>query len=81
MNWSDERYAKLYVRKTATWITWPWQARAVFPSLLKEADGTGLIDTGSRSPAQTLAVMIGFPVEVVEVGRAEPDDVDVRRIP
>ena len=70
MNWSDERYVKLYVRKTATWITWPWQARAVFPSMLKEADGAGLIDVGTRSPAGTLAVMLGFPVEIVEVAVA-----------
>ena len=66
MNWSDERYVKLYVRKTATWITWPWEARAVFPSLLREADGAGLIDVGTRDPIRTLSVMISMPLEVVQ---------------
>lgn len=66
MNWCDERYVKLYVRKTATWLLWPWEARCVFPLLLKEADGAGLIEVGSRDPVRTLAVMIGVPVEVVQ---------------
>lgn len=66
MNWSDERYVKLYVRKTATWLTWPWEARAVFPSMLKEADGAGLIDVGARDPVRTLAIMLAMPAEVVQ---------------
>lgn len=70
MNWSDERYVKLYVRKTATWITWPWEARAVFPCMLKEADGAGLIDVGTRDPVRTLSVMLGLPFEIVTVAVA-----------
>lgn len=70
MNWSDERYVKLYVRNTATWVLWPWQARAVFPSMLKAMNGAGIIETGSGDPLTALSVLISMPREVVEVGLA-----------
>jgi hypothetical protein len=68
VNWSDERYVKLYVRNTATWVLWPWQARAVFPSMLKAMNGAGIIETGSGDPLTALSVLIAMPREVVEVG-------------
>ena len=68
MNWSDERYVKLYTRQTATWRMWPWQARCVFPLLLQVSDGAGLIDVGARDPITALAVLVMVPREVVEAG-------------
>jgi hypothetical protein len=69
MNWSDERYVKLYVRNTATWVLWPWQARAVFPSLLRVANGAGIVETGPSGIA-ALCVLIAMPREVVEPAMA-----------
>lgn len=66
MNWSDEKYVKLYVRQTATWRMWPWQARAVLPLLLQVANGAGLIDVGGKDPLTGLSVLIMMPREVVE---------------
>lgn len=43
MNWSDERYVKLYERDT---LTWPWQAKCVFALLLRKVDRSGVLDTG-----------------------------------
>lgn len=68
MNWSDERYVKLYTRQTATWRLWPWQSRALLPLLLQVADGAGLIDVGAKDPLAALAVLVMVPREVVEVG-------------
>lgn len=70
MNWSDERYVKLYSRNTATWVTWPWQARAALPLFLRVADGAGLLDCGRREPLRALAALVMLPVEVVEVAVA-----------
>lgn len=68
MNWSDERYVKLYVRQTATWRMWPWQGRCVLPLLLQVANGAGVIDVGRRDPLQALSALIQVPVDVVQVG-------------
>lgn len=67
MNWSDERYVKLYVRNTATWVLWPWQARALFPSLLRVANGAGIIETGPTG-IDAVAMLTAMPREVVDVG-------------
>lgn len=70
MNWSDEKYVKLYVRQTATWRMWPWQARCVFPLLLQVANGAGLLDVGGKDPLTGLSVLIMVPREVVELAVA-----------
>ena len=67
MNWSDERYVKLYVRPTATYRLWPWQTKAIFPWLLARCDGSGLIDVG-RHGIQGVAALVEMPLEVVEAG-------------
>ena len=69
VDWSDERYVRLYTRNTADWLEWPWQARALFPLLLRAADRAGRVELGRRG-ARTLAVVVGLPPEVVEVGLA-----------
>lgn len=65
MDWSDESYVKLYTRDTVTWRSWPWQARCVFPLLMKKLDGAGLMPTGRLDAARAVAVMIEVPIEVV----------------
>lgn len=67
MDWSDESYVKLYTRDTVTWRSWPWQARAVWPSLMRKLDGAGLMPAGRLDMTRAVAVMIEMPVEVVEV--------------
>lgn len=68
MNWSDEKYVKLYVRDSLTWLSWPWEARACWPLLLRKLDGAGLIETGRGDQAAAVALQILMPVEVVKVG-------------
>lgn len=70
MNWSDERYVKLYTRQTATWRMWPWQSRCVLPLMLQVANGAGLIDVGRRDPIGALSVLLMVPRDVVEPGLA-----------
>lgn len=69
MNWSDERYVRLYQRDTPDWLLWPWQSRALFPLLLRKADRAGRIPFG-RHGARGLAVLVALPPEVVEPGLA-----------
>ena len=30
MNWSDERYVRLFTRDTVTWLKWSFETRSVF---------------------------------------------------
>lgn len=68
MDWSNERYVRLYTRNTAAWVLWPWQARALFPLLMRAADRAGVIDN-SEGPAG-VAALVMLPLEVAEVGLA-----------
>lgn len=70
MNWSDEKYVKLYTRDTLTWRAWPWQARCVWPLITRKLDGAGLIETGTMEPALAISMQIDVPVEVVRPGLA-----------
>lgn len=68
MEWSEEKYVKLYQRDTVTWLSWPWQARALWPLLMRKLDGAGLIETGNLQPATAVAMVVGIPVEICEAG-------------
>ncbi len=72
LDWSNERYVRLYARLTPDMAAWGWQAKAVWPWVLVAADGAGIIATakGVRGVAAVLAGG-GFPAEVVEAGLAE----------
>ena len=67
MRYEDERYVRVYTRDTMTWLAWPWEARALFPLLLRKVDRAGLLDLGDHGDAG-LAVMVALPPEVVHIG-------------
>lgn len=69
MDWANEKYVRLYTRNTVDWRLLPWQSRALFPLLLREADRAGTITLGKHG-VSGLAVSIGLPPEVVEPGLA-----------
>ena len=43
MDWANERYVRLYTRDTVTWKMWPWEARAIFPLLMRKVDRAGVL--------------------------------------
>ena len=69
MDWSEERYVRLYTRLTANWMSWPWEARATFPNLLMRTDRTGLVDVPPGADrVRKVAGLIMLPREVVATG-------------
>jgi hypothetical protein len=70
VNWSDEKYVKLYVRDSLTWRAWPWQAKALWPLILRKLDGAGLLETGNLDPADAVSLQTDIPAEVVRPGLA-----------
>ena len=69
MEWSDERYIRVYTRDNPSWVLGPWQARAVLAPVMRKLDRAGTIDLGTDG-MEALAVLIGFPLDVVEAGMA-----------
>lgn len=64
MDWTDERYVRLYVRDTAEWIMLSWEARALFHEVLRKVDRAGVLALG-RSGTAGLAALTRMPPDVV----------------
>ena len=69
LEWSDERYVRLYTRDTSSWLLGPWEARAVLGPVLRKVDRAGTISLGDEG-LEALAVVVLMPIEVVRVGMA-----------
>lgn len=69
MNWSDERYVRVYCRSTPDLIGMGWEARALFWELLRHADRAGMIAVGKHG-VRALAEMLHVPRDIVESGLA-----------
>ena len=68
LDWSNERYLRLY-RPSVDHRTLCWQARVIWPLIMQEADGAGVI--GARRGVAAIAKAIDVPLEVVEPGVAD----------
>lgn len=67
MDFEDERFVRLYVRDTPTWVAWRWEARALAPLLLRKLDRKGRLEWPPRmEPARAVAGLVGLPIEVVD---------------
>jgi hypothetical protein len=69
MDWSNERYVRLYTRDTVDWEMLPWESRALFPMLLRKVDRAGVLEMG-RHGEHGLAIALKVPAEVVSAGLA-----------
>ena len=67
MDWSNERYVRLYTRDTATWLRLRWEGQSLLALLVRKVDRAGVID-GLVDPSDDLSLMTGMPVEYVDVG-------------
>lgn len=66
MDWENERYVRLYVRDTDDWLALTWQARAMFPLMLRKVDRSGILHT--RRGVVGIAAQTGLPLDVCEAG-------------
>ncbi len=58
MDWSDERWVKLYTRDTTDWLALSWQAQGLFVLILRKVNRAGVIDLG-RAGKRGLAAHVG----------------------
>lgn len=65
MNWSDERYVRVYTRDTADWVDLGWEAQALLLLLMRKVDRAGVLDLGRRGEAG-LANLLRMPLDVLQ---------------
>lgn len=70
MDWSNERYVRVYTRDTPEWALLSWEARGFFCLLLRAVDRAGVLSMG-KSGHKALAALLRVPLEVVD--RAMPE--------
>lgn len=57
MDWSEERFIKVYTRDTTNWLSLSWQARGLFVLILRKLNRAGVLDLG-RLGAKGVAVHV-----------------------
>lgn len=70
MDWSNERYVRVYTRDTTTWKLMDWRARTVLLHLVRKVDRAGVLDVG-HDGVLGLAAVIELPLDIVEPGIAQ----------
>lgn len=65
MDWQNERYVRLYVRRTIDDALLSWQARALWKELLTQFDRAGVIQVGPHG-IRGIAALVDWPLEEIE---------------
>src|SRR5690242_5222631 len=60
LDWSEERYARIYCRDTLDWQCLSWNAQALWMHLNRKATRSGRIDLG-RSGLRGVPALVGRP--------------------
>lgn len=68
MDWSNERYVRLYCSDTKSWLKLGWEGQAVFALLLRKVDRSGMLDDVRDGEDVALMLGSGFPVDIAEIG-------------
>ena len=68
MDWSDERYVRVYTRDTPTMKLLRWEGRMVLFELLRKVDRAGVMDFGDEGPIEAISAVTDIPLEHVTVG-------------
>ena len=67
MDWSDERYVRLYTRDTATWNSLEWEGQTVLMHLLRKIDRAGVMDF-EDDVTEAIHHVTRLPMHVIEAG-------------
>lgn len=70
MDWSNERYVRVYTRDTTTWKLMDWRGRVVLQLLIRKVDRAGVLDVG-HDGVLGLAAVLELPIDIAEAGIAQ----------
>lgn len=68
MDFANERYVRLYVRDTVTWLRLGWDGQNALTQLLRKADRAGVLDLGGMEPWEALVVLCRAPEDAAKRG-------------
>jgi hypothetical protein len=71
LNFEDERYVRIYTRKTVTTKLLGWDGRMCLHALLLEVDRAGILELEGLEPAEALAALADLPLEHARTGVAK----------
>lgn len=77
MDFTNERYVRLYVRDTVTWKRLGWDGQNALTQLLRKADRSGVIDLNGIEPWEAVVVLCGAPEEQARRGMARLLELEV----
>ena len=80
MDWSDERYVRIYVRDTKTWKLLGWEGQTVLCLLARRFDRAGLLDDVRNGEDVALMIGSGFPIDVADRGLVRLVDNGVMKV-
>ena len=64
MDWSNERYVRIYTRDTISTRKLPWEARCVWWDFLRRIDRAGVVDLDGATPVVAVAILCDVPDDV-----------------
>lgn len=69
MDFSNERYVRLYTRETTTYKRLAWEAQALLAAVLRLMDRAGVLEIGELAPSEAVSLHLPkWPNEIVETG-------------
>jgi hypothetical protein len=68
MDWSNERYVRLYVRDTTSWRRLGWDGQCMLMHLLRRADRSGALEIDGLEPWEAAMLQTGAPEDVARRG-------------
>lgn len=68
MDWSNERWIRLYTRDTVNWKLLRWEGQTVLLHVMRKLDRSGVLDLGGVKPVEAVEITTGLPTEIVNVG-------------
>jgi hypothetical protein len=68
VDWSNERYVRIYTRDTKTWKLLGWEGQAVLCLLARRFDRSGILDDVRSGEDVALMIGGGFPEEIASIG-------------
>jgi hypothetical protein len=77
MDWTNERYVRLYVRDTKTWCLLGWEGQSVLALLMRKMDRAGVLDDVRTAEDIVVVLQNGMPIEVARTGLARLIERDV----
>lgn len=80
MDWSNERYVRVYIRDTLTWKRLRFEGQTVFLHVCRKLNRAGRLDLDGMGPAEALSILTDVPEDFAAVGFEKLLDLEVFKV-